>query len=295
MGTPMPIDVKLEAPLPRGRVLDLGRPRVMGVLNVTPDSFSDGGRHVSLDAAVARAFEMAEEGADVVDVGGESTRPGAREVPEDEERRRVLPVIEALEKRGFERPISIDTRRAVVARDALAAGASIVNDVTALRDEAMAGVVARARAAVILMHMKGTPETMQGEAVYDDVVASVTRTLEERVAFARSAGIQRECVLVDPGLGFAKKPEHNWALLARLDRLAAIAPVVVGASRKSFLGALLGGRPPLERASAGLGVAVAATLKGARVVRTHDVRATVDALAAAWEIVERSERCSSNS
>jgi dihydropteroate synthase len=275
--------------------LDLSRPRVLAILNVTPDSFSDGGLHATRDAAVARALAVADEGAWALDVGGESTRPGAAPVEEDEERRRVLPVVEALAARRYPLPISVDTRRASVAREALAAGASIVNDVTALGDPDMATVVARAGASIILMHSKGTPETMQSLATYGDVVAEVAAFLRERVEAAMGAGIERSRILVDPGLGFAKTAEHNWALLSRIDALAAIAPVVIGASRKSFLGALLGGRPAGERVAAGLGVAIAAALAGARVIRTHDVRPTVEALDAATKMMRGGERCSASS
>src|SRR5262245_12149081 len=272
----------------------LERPRVLAILNVTPDSFSDGGLHATKDAAVARALAVADEGAWALDVGGESTRPGAAPVAEDEERRRVLPVVEALAARGYPLPISVDTRRASVAREALAAGASIVNDVTALGDPDMAAVVARAGATIILMHSKGTPETMQRLATYGDVVAEVAAFLGARVEAATRAGIDRARILVDPGLGFAKTAEHNWALLSRIDTFAAIAPVVIGASRKSFLGALIGGKPAGERVAAGVGIAVAAALAGARVIRTHDVRPTVEALAAMM-MMRGGEGCSVSS
>jgi dihydropteroate synthase len=260
--------------------LELGRARVQGILNATPDSFSDGGALATLDAQVARAFAIAEEGAALLDVGGESTRPGAALVALDEERRRVLPLLEALERRGYPLPVSIDTRKAALAREALERGAALVNDVSALGDPEMGEVVARARAGLILMHMRGTPETMQDDPRYDDVVAEVAAFLRERRARAIAAGVDPARILVDPGIGFGKTAEHNWTLLQATATFAAIAPTVVGVSRKGFLGALLGGRPREERAAAGLGAALAAIARGARLVRTHDVRATVDALAA---------------
>ncbi len=259
--------------------LDLARKGVLGVLNVTPDSFSDGGRFPTLDAQVARAFEIAAEGALALDVGGESTRPrgpygpGAEPVPLDEEKRRVLPLLEALERRAFPIAVSVDTRKAALAREALARGASVINDVSALGDEGMAEAIERAGATAILMHMKGTPETMQLEPRYDDVVAEVESFLRERRAKVTRA-------LVDPGIGFGKTAAHNWALLRATKRLQTIAPVCVGVSRKGFLGALLGGRPQEERLAAGLGAALAVFAAGASLVRTHDVRATVDALRA---------------
>ncbi|MEZ0230163.1 MAG: dihydropteroate synthase, partial [Planctomycetota bacterium] len=221
----------------------------------------------------------AEEGASVLDVGGESTRPrgpygeGGAAVPLDEERRRVLPLLEALEKRAFPIPVSVDTRKTVVAREALERGASIINDVSALGDEGMAETIDRSGATAILMHMQGTPETMQADPHYGDVVAEVEAFLRERRARVKKA-------LVDPGIGFGKTSEHNWALLRATSRLATIAPVCVGVSRKGFLGNLLGGRPVEERIGAGLGAALATVAAGARLIRTHDVRITVDALRA---------------
>lgn len=259
--------------------LDLSRAGVLGVLNVTPDSFSDGGRFATLDAQVARAFAIAEEGALALDVGGESTRPrgpygeGAEPVSLDEERRRVLPLLEALEKRTFPIAISVDTRKAQVAREAFERGASVVNDVSALGDEGMAEAVQRAGATIILMHMKGTPETMQLDPSYGDVVAEVVAFLAARRSRVKKA-------LVDPGIGFGKTAEHNWALLRATPRLRALAPVCVGASRKGFLGRLVGGRPVEERLGAGLGAALAALAGGASLIRTHDVRVTVDAIRA---------------
>lgn len=270
--------------LPRGRSLDLSTPRVMGVLNVTPDSFSDGGEFASPAAALARALQIAEEGAAVLDLGGESTRPGARSVPVAEEEARVLPVIEALVARDYPLPISIDTRRARVARSALAAGASLVNDVTGLADPEMAGVVAEAGAGLVIGHIRGTPETMQKDPRYQDVVVEVELELLMARARAISAGVAQERVLLDPGIGFGKLLEHNLALLGAIPRLAAHGPLVIGVSRKAMLGHLLGGREPRQRAAGGVGAAVFAALRGASLIRTHDVAATRDALVVAWAL-----------
>ncbi len=263
----------------------LDRPVVMGILNVTPDSFSDGGRLRTMGAALARAREMAAAGADLLDVGGESTRPGAAEVPADEELARVLPVVEAL--RGeVEVPVSVDTRRARVARAALAAGAAVVNDVSALGDPAMAGVVAAAGAGVVLMHMRGTPATMQSLAAYGDVAAEVAAELRGAVARARAAGIDDRRVVLDPGVGFAKTAEQNVELVARLGVLARLGfPLLLGASRKAFIGALLGGIPADERDAGTAGACVAGLARGARVFRVHDVRTARHALDVAWPIL----------
>ncbi len=269
-----------------GRTLDLSRPIIMGVLNVTPDSFFDGGRH--LQDPVAHARRLVDEGAAIVDVGGESTRPGAAPVSEAEELARVLPVVEALVKAGLA-TISIDTRRAGVARACLAAGAHLVNDVTGLGDPAMAGVVAAAGAALVLGHIQGSPETMQQAPRYADVVGEVADFLAARRELALAAGVDPRAVLVDPGIGFGKTLAHNLQLLAALPRLAQVAPVVVGLSRKSSLGALLGGRPPEERLAAGLGGAVYCALRGASVIRTHDVRPTLDAVTVALAIAAAGE------
>jgi dihydropteroate synthase len=270
--------------------IDLARRGVMGILNVTPDSFSDGGLFSARDAAVARAFEIAAEGALVLDVGGESTRPRAEPTALDEERRRVLPVLEELERRRFPIPVSIDTRKAALARDALARGAGVVNDVSALGDPDMAEVVASSGALVVLMHMKGTPATMQEDPRYEDVVSEVARFLEERRARAIGAGVAPHRILVDPGIGFGKTAEHNWILLADTARFARIAPVVVGVSRKSFLAPLVRGSGPEARTSAGIGVALAAFARGATLVRTHDVRATVEALAGFERVADNPPR-----
>jgi len=245
----------------------------MGVLNVTPDSFSDGGRFLRADRAVAHAERMAEAGADLIDVGGESTRPGSAPVPLREELRRVIPVIERLAARG-RLPISIDTSKAEVARQAIAAGASMVNDVTALRgDPAMAEVVAGARVPVILMHMRGTPRTMQRAPRYRSLMGELLRFFRERFAAARAAGIDRSMVIIDPGIGFGKTLWHNLEILQRLSVLAPLGrPILVGPSRKSFLGRLLD--LPVDRRLEGTAAAVtAAVLHGAQLVRVHDVEA----------------------
>jgi dihydropteroate synthase len=253
------------------------RPSVMGVLNVTPDSFSDGGLFVDPAEAVAHGRRLAAEGAAVVDVGGESTRPGAVPVSSEEELERVEPVLEGL--RGL--PVSIDTSKAPVAERALALGAELVNDVTALRgDPDLAGVVAAGDAFVCLMHMQGDPRTMQDAPRYDDVVSDVLAFLEERVAFAVANGIAEERIAVDPGIGFGKTPDQNLELLRRLDELGALGrPILVGVSRKSTFGKVLGD-PGATTATlaASIGAAVAAFERGASVVRAHDVRETVEAL-----------------
>jgi dihydropteroate synthase len=256
------------------------RPSVMGVLNVTPDSFSDGGLFVDPTDAIAHGRRLVEEGAALVDVGGESTRPGAAPVSEDEELERVEPVLDGLS--GL--PVSIDTSKAVVARRALELGAALVNDVTALRgDPAMAEVVAAGDAFVCLMHMQGEPRTMQAAPHYDDVVSDVLAFLEERIAFAVERGIGEERICVDPGIGFGKTPDQNLELLRRLDALRALGrPVLVGVSRKSTLGKILGdARSTRGGLSASLAAAVAAFERGAAMIRAHDVRETVDALAVA--------------
>src|SRR4051812_18993078 len=252
----------------------------MGVVNVTPDSFSDGGVNYAPADAVASARRMLADGAAIVDVGGESTRPGSGGVPVDEELRRVVPVLEALQGQ----PVSIDTAKAEVARRALELGAELVNDVTALRgDPALAGVVAEAGAYCCLMHMQGEPRTMQADPHYDDVVSEVKAFLEERLAFAVSEGIREELVCLDPGIGFGKTDEHNLELVRRLPELVAIGrPVVVGFSRKSTLGKLLGDpEARVGTTAASVGMAVAAFERGAAILRVHDVREHVEALRAA--------------
>jgi dihydropteroate synthase len=254
----------------------------MGIVNVTPDSFSDAGRYFDADAAIAHGLELEAQGAAILDVGGESTRPGAAPVAQAEELRRVLPVIEGLRARGAAAQVSIDTAKAPVAAAALSAGATLINDVTALRgDPAMAELVACTGADCCLMHMLGTPRTMQRDPRYDDVVASVKRFLEERLAFATAAGIPEERLLLDPGIGFGKTAEHNLQLLRRLDELVALGrPVVIGTSRKAFLGRVTG-REVDERLPATIASNVIAFLRGARVFRVHDVAEVHDALAVA--------------
>jgi dihydropteroate synthase len=249
----------------------------MGVLNVTPDSFSDGGKYSALDQALSRAMAMAEEGAGLIDVGGESTRPGAEAVGAEEEIRRVAPVIEALAKR-VSLPISVDTSKPQVMSAALHAGASMINDVRALREPGALEAAAKSAAAVCLMHMQGEPRTMQQEPQYGDVVAEVRAFLQERLERCRAEGIANERLLIDPGVGFGKRLEHNLTLLASLPALLELrAPLLIGVSRKSMFGTLLG-RPVDERLAGGLAAATAAVLAGASVVRVHDVRETVDAV-----------------
>lgn len=259
------------------RRLVLDRPHVMGILNVTPDSFSDGGRYCDPQQAVAHALQMVEDGASLIDIGGESTRPGAEPVPADEEIRRVVPVIRALRARS-EVVISIDTMKAAVMRAACEAGAELINDVYALRDDAAVAVARDSGAAVCLMHMQGEPRTMQQAPQYADVVAQVMDFLAERLAVCRAAGMSDDRLMVDPGFGFGKTLAQNLALMASLARFQALAPVLVGVSRKSMFGQLLG-RPVDERLAAGLAAAIHAVQSGAAIVRTHDVRATMDALA----------------
>jgi dihydropteroate synthase len=260
----------------------------MGVVNVTPDSFSDGGLFLDADAAIDHGIRLVGEGADILDVGGESTRPGAEPVAEDEERRRVVPVIERLARDGGAR-ISIDTTKLAVARAALEAGATLVNDVSAFRfDPGMAALVAETGAGCCLMHMLGEPRTMQQDPRYDDVVSEVKAFLEERLAFAVSEGVDEERVWLDPGIGFGKTVEHNLELLRRLDEIVAIGrPVVVGTSRKSFLGKLAGGRDEGERLPGTIATNVLALERGASVFRVHDVAQNADALAVAAATVSR--------
>jgi dihydropteroate synthase len=255
---------------------------IMGVVNVTPDSFSDGGRFLDADAAVEHGLRLTAEGADILDIGGESTRPGAGPVGADEELRRVVPVIERLARSGQAR-LSIDTTKAGVARAALEAGASLVNDVSAFRFDAnMAALVAETEAGCCLMHMLGEPRTMQENPRYDDVVSDVKAFLEERLAFAVGEGIEEDRVWLDPGIGFGKTVEHNLELLRRLDEIVAIGrPVVVGTSRKSFLGKLAGGRGEGERLPGTIATNVLALERGATVFRVHDVAQNADALAVA--------------
>ncbi|MBP4043553.1 dihydropteroate synthase [Chromobacterium violaceum] len=259
--------------------LDLARPLVMGILNVTPDSFSDGGRFNRIDDALARAEAMLAEGADILDIGGESTRPGAPFVSAEEEMARVLPVLEKLREIGV--PLSLDTRRAEVMRAAIQLDAvDLINDVSALEDEGALPLVAASRAAVCLMHKQGNPDTMQDRPEYGDVVAEVADYLKRRVQLCLDAGIVRERLLVDPGFGFGKTLEHNLALLKRLDEIERIAgaPQLVGLSRKSMLGAITGEREPSLRLGASVAAALESARRGAAVIRVHDVQATRQAL-----------------
>ena len=275
----------------RGRVLALDRPAVMGILNLTPDSFSDGGRFFGFDDAVRRAREMAAEGADLIDLGGESTRPGSAEVSADEEAARVVPVLRAL-RDAVDLPLSVDTRKAAVAREALAAGADVVNDVSGLADPGMADAVAPSGAGLVLMHMRGTPATMRGLTDYADVVDDVAAELSVSLARADAAGIARERVVLDPGIGFAKTAEQNLALVASLRRLESRLgrPVLLGASRKAFIGVLLGGVPAAERDAGTVGACVAGLARGARLFRVHDVRSARQALDVAWAVLRLPER-----
>jgi dihydropteroate synthase len=261
-------------------------PKVMGVVNVTPDSFSDGGQFLDPARAVDQALRLAADGADLLDVGGESTRPGATPVEEEEEQRRVLAVVAEIARRTSV-PISIDTTKAAVAQRALDAGAVIVNDISGLcLDPRMVSVCARARAGVICMHMQGTPQTMQIAPHYDDVVREVADYLAGRLKTLEEIGIARERVVIDPGIGFGKTPAHNLALLQNIPQLRGLGrPVLIGHSRKRFLAKLLG-RNLDEATSATIGVAVAAALRGADLLRVHDVRATRDALLACWAVLD---------
>jgi len=256
--------------------------RIMGVLNVTPDSFSDGGRFLDVEAAIAHGRELEAQGADIVDVGGESTRPGAQPVAAEEEGARVEPVIAGLVAAGMRAQISIDTTKLVVAEAAVAAGATYVNDVTAFRaDPELAGLVADRGLDCCLMHMRGEPRTMQRDPVYDDVVSDVKAFLEERLAAAVAAGVPEERIQLDPGIGFGKTPAHNLELLRRLGELAALGrPLVIGTSRKSFLGAVTG-REVADRLPGTIATNVLALERGASVFRVHDVGPVRDALAVA--------------
>jgi dihydropteroate synthase len=271
----------LTAPRPALCGLTLDRPRIMAVLNVTPDSFSDGGRHLRRADALAQAEALIAAGADILDVGGESTRPGAEPTPAAEERARVIPVIEALRAAGTTIPISIDTRNAAVAAAAFAAGADLLNDVSALRhDPEMAALAAASGRPVILMHARGEPRTMQDAPAYDDVLLDVVETLEERVAAAEAAGVDRTRLLIDPGIGFGKTVAHNLALTRGLAILHGLGcPVVYGASRKRFIGTVAGVAEPADRGPGSLAAALEALRQGAQVIRVHDAAETRQAFA----------------
>jgi dihydropteroate synthase len=257
--------------------LDLTRPHVMGIVNVTPDSFSDGGKYSSVDLAVEHALQLIAEGADILDIGGESTRPGADPVGLEEELRRVIPVIEALSKVTTV-PISIDTYKPEVMRAAIQAGADIVNDICALREDGALEIVANSNAGVCLMHMQGIPQTMQINPQYTDVVAEVKQFLADRVEACLAHRIARERIMLDPGFGFGKTTAHNVALIQHLGSFVELGfPLLVGLSRKSVLGRIAGGDEQ-QRLHAGLAASVISVMKGAKIVRVHDVKATVDAL-----------------
>lgn len=261
-----------------GRILKLDRPQVMGIVNVTPDSFSDGGAHDTLEAAVAHGLKLAEEGADILDIGGESTRPGAADVSVEEELRRVVPVIERLAKETA-LPISIDTFKPEVMRAAVQAGAGMINDIYGLRREGALDAAAALGAPIVLMHMQGEPRTMQEAPDYDDVVGDVHRFLAERIFAAEMAGIAKKNLIVDPGFGFGKNTAHNLALLAQLERFVELGvPVLAGLSRKRSLGELTGRDVASERVAASVAAHLIAAQRGAAIVRVHDVAATVDAL-----------------
>jgi dihydropteroate synthase len=268
----------------KNRVLELDRPLVMGVINVTPDSFSDGGRYLDTEAAVDRAREMVEEGATLIDVGGESTRPGAQPVSEAEELRRILPVIERVA--GLAAVISVDTSKPRVMREACMAGAGLINDVYALRQPGALQAAYETGAAICLMHMQGEPRVMQDNPYYADVIVEIRDFLADRLQACYTAGITAEHIVLDPGFGFGKTLAHNLTLLARLGELRVLGlPLMVGVSRKSMLGAITG-LPPEQRVHAGLAAAALAVGQGARVIRTHDVRATVEAVKLAAAVMQ---------
>ncbi|MEZ5127552.1 MAG: dihydropteroate synthase [Micropruina glycogenica] len=272
------------------QLLDQGRTLVMGIINVTPDSFSDGGDYASTERAVARGFDLIEQGADLIDIGGESTRPGAQRVDARGELRRVVPVIRELASGGA--VISVDTMRAEVARAAVEAGAAVVNDVSGgLGDPAMLPAVAELGVGYIAMHWRGQSDVMHNLAHYDDVVADVRSELSDRLDAALDAGIELDQIVLDPGLGFAKTTEHNWTLLAGLDQLASLGrPLLIGASRKRFLGDLLDGRTAKERDDATLALTVLLAERGVWAVRTHTVRAQRDAIAVVGRLAAEGAR-----
>lgn len=264
-------------------LLNTSRPLVMGIVNVTPDSFSDGGEHATPDTALAHAWKLIAEGADMLDIGGESTRPNAEPVSEQQELDRVMPILEGL--RGAPVPLSVDTWKTAVMRTAIAAGATMVNDVNALQDEGALAVVAKSTAHVCLMHKQGTPQTMQQQPHYDNVLDEVGDFLSQRIHATEAAGIPRRRILIDPGFGFGKTLEHNLTLLRRLSHFAKLGvPVLAGLSRKSMLGAITG-QDAQNRLPASLAAALIAAQHGAAIIRVHDVRATVDVLKV-WQAVK---------
>lgn len=262
--------------------LSLERPLIMGIVNVTPDSFSDGGRYVTREAAIEHARELIAQGADIIDIGGESTRPGAAAVSLDEERKRVLPVLEALAGCGV--PISVDTRKPAMMKDALSAGASLINDISAGEGDGALDVIARSNAAVCLMHKQGEPQTMQVQPSYQDVVREVRDYLAQRLAAALAAGIARERIMIDPGFGFGKTFEHNVELARGLSSMLKLGvPVLAGFSRKAMLGRIIG-PDRQERVHASVAAAIFAVAQGVHVVRVHDLAATRDALRV-WDVL----------
>ncbi|WP_394000480.1 dihydropteroate synthase [Luteimonas sp. WGS1318] len=268
-----------------GRVLRLDVPKVMGIVNVTPDSFSDGGAHATADTAIAHGLRLVAEGADLLDIGGESTRPGAAEVSVDEELRRVIPVVEGL-ARATSVPISIDTSKPDVMRAAVAAGAGLINDVYGLRRDGALDTAAALGVPVVLMHMQGAPRAMQDAPDYDDVIGEVHRFLAERIFSAEMAGIDKKRIVVDPGFGFGKTTAHNLALLAQLARFVELGvPVLAGLSRKRSIGALTGREVPAERMAGSVAAHLIAAQRGARILRVHDVAQTFDALKI-WNAVD---------
>src|SRR5271170_918974 len=272
----------------RNRIIDLSRPVVMGVLNVTPDSFSDGGKYAAVDLAVAHAARMVAEGATIIDVGGESSRPGSLPIEEALELARVVPVIEGIAA-ASSIAISIDTAKPAVMAAAVAAGACIINDIHALRHPEARSTAAATQAGVCLMHMQGEPRTMQDSPHYDDVVAEVIAFLLHQRQACVAAGVASDAIVVDPGIGFGKRLEHNLALLKELPRFAALdAPLLIGVSRKKMLGEILG-KPMAERLHGGLGLAALAVIHGARIIRTHDVGATRDAIRSVTAVLQGME------
>lgn len=281
---------RYSIPLPGGRTLELGaRTLVMGIINVTPDSFADGGARLEVQRAIDDGLQMVADGADILDIGGESTRPGAEPLPVEEELRRVLPVVERLAPVcGV--PVSIDTYKANVAREAIQCGAAIVNDISGLQyDDALGATVAETGAAIVLMHNRGRSRDMYRDAVYGDVAAEVAADLNSAIERAIAAGIRRTSVVIDPGFGFAKRAEHTYAALARLDALAALdRPILAGPSRKSFLRAAIGERAPGEREWATAAAVTASVLLGAHIVRVHGVREMVDVVRVADRVRDAS-------
>lgn len=279
----MSMEVKMQL-ISKGLSLSLERPHVMGILNVTPDSFSDGGHFNQLERAMTHARQMVAEGATLIDIGGESTRPGAPDVSEQEELDRVLPVVEHM-VRELDVMISLDTSKAAVMREGCAAGAHLINDVRALLEPGALAAAAAADVPVCLMHMQGQPRTMQAEPHYDDLLGEVRAFFDERIAACLTAGIAREQLLLDPGYGFGKTLEHNYQLLAQQESLLDYQlPLLVGMSRKSMIGNLLG-RPVDERLAGSLACALIGMQRGARIIRVHDVRATMDALRTGWMVM----------